>query len=408
MFNQNQKRILFLTGITHFYAHFYMLLFPSLALWIRDDLTMAIDDVLNLGFPMYLAFGVAAPLFGWLGDRLKSRNLLLLMLFGIGLSSIFLSQVKNPFYITLGLAAIGFFASIYHPVGIGLISRCFLKRGKALGNNGIWGNLGIGLAPIYAGVSAYFFDWQTSLLLVGCLAVLLTGLFWLLPFDAQSVYTQNQNTNLNASTKSKKPLVVFGLMLCCMTLLGLCYRGTAVSLPPYFEIKLGSFLNFFSFESFSLKSGESFGATILVSLAYLFGITGQSLGGYLADKMDLRKVYFLFHAITLPFMIGMAFLDGPYLFFAALVYVTFALGMQPIENSLVALLTPEKYRSLAYALKFILVLGVGSFAVKLVGLVAGTQHFDRLFLLQSAFIAGVLILIGAILFYSRKLSFKQG
>ena len=54
-------------------------------------------------------------------------------------------------------------------------------------------------------------------------------------------------------------------------------------------------------------------------------------------------------------------------FFFAMAYMFFMLGMQPIENSLVAVLTPPRLRSTGFGMKFILTFGVGSLAVHLVG-----------------------------------------
>ena len=47
----------------------------------------------------------------------------------------------------------------------------------------------------------------------------------------------------------------------------------------------------------------------------------------------------------------------------------FLLGMQPLENTLVAGLTPVRMRSSAYGMKFILTFGVGAVSVKLIKIV---------------------------------------
>ena len=66
----NNRKILYLCGITHFYSHFYMLMFPSLALWIWRDFHMSLSQTLSLGFAMYMLFGVVALPMGGLADRL--------------------------------------------------------------------------------------------------------------------------------------------------------------------------------------------------------------------------------------------------------------------------------------------------------------------------------------------------
>ena len=47
-------------------------------------------------------------------------------------------------------------------------------------------------------------------------------------------------------------------------------------------------------------------ATITAGLILLPTILGQYFGGFLAERFDLRRAYLLFHAITIPAVLGMA------------------------------------------------------------------------------------------------------
>ena len=67
----------------------------------------------------------------------------------------------------------------------------------------------------------------------------------------------------------------------------------------------------------------------------------------------------------------------------------FLLGMQPLENTLVARLTPPNFLSSAYGMKFILTFGVGALSVKMVGLVKTSWGFPAVY--QS--LAGVSVLL---------------
>ena len=94
---------------------------------------------------------------------------------------------------------------------------------------------------------------------------------------------------------------------------------------------------------------------------------GQIVGGQLADKLPLARGYLLFHGLSLPFLVGLAFLSGYALPICAAGYGFFALGMQPFENSLVARLVPPRWRSIGYGVKFVLTFGVGALSVEYVG-----------------------------------------
>ena len=160
-------------------------------------------------------------------------------------------------------------------------------------------------------------------------------------------------------------------------------------------------------EGVQLTSKHSFGATLLVSGVYLFGVLGQLTGGRVADRLDLRMAYLAFHIVSLPFMVLMSTQTGPVLFGAAMVYVFFSLGMQPIENSLVARLTPNRLRNLAYGLKFVLVLGMGSFSVQLVKWVMTHYSSAHVYTMQVGMIATAILLITLLYALSRKESFRN-
>ena len=49
------------------------------------------------------------------------------------------------------IGVIGFFAAIFHPVGIAMLIRDSNKVGIRLGVNGVWGNMGVAAAPVLTG-----------------------------------------------------------------------------------------------------------------------------------------------------------------------------------------------------------------------------------------------------------------
>ncbi|MCS1408864.1 MAG: hypothetical protein M2R45_02041 [Verrucomicrobia subdivision 3 bacterium] len=401
---QNEHRILFLCGIGHFFAHFYMLMFPSLALWTHQDFQLSLPETLNLGFAMYLLFGFVSLPMGLLADRYGHRPLLVVMFLGLGFSSVAAGLSRSPVIFGVMLAGIGFFASIYHPVGIGLISKCCQNRGHALGNNGVWGNLGIGLAPLCAGLGAYVSDWRIVYLIVGVVVAVVGVVLWRLQIDEEPI----PRTNALSPGATGRHLSYFALMLVSMCLLGLCYRGTVVSIPAYFKEHIHFLGRLLQWEGeVVVSASQSFGTTLLVSGIYLFGIFGQMTGGRLADRLDLRMAYLIFHACALPFMVLMGVLSELPLFLVGLGYLFFSLGMQPIENSLVARLTPNHLRSLAYGLKFILVLGVGAFAVKIVRWVLNHHEPQLVYFIQSGLILSVILLVAVIYWLSRRESFRN-
>ena len=379
-------------------------MFPSLALWAHKEFQLGLPETLNLGFTMYLLFGLVSLPMGLLADRYGHKQLLVAMFMGLGVSSIAAGFSRGPGIFALLLASIGFFASIYHPVGIGLISKTCHNRGRALGNNGVWGNLGIGLAPLCAGLGAYLTDWRIVYIVVGVMVFGVGVVLWRMKIDEKPVV----RTGAVEPGTTGRHLSYFALMLVSMCLLGLCYRGTVVSIPAYFEAQIHFLGNLMRWDTdLSVSASHSFGTTLLVSGIYLFGIFGQMTGGRLADRMDLRLAYLSFHLCALPFMVLMGVLTELPLFMVGMGYLFFSLGMQPIENSLVARMTPNHLRSMAYGLKFILVLGMGAFAVKMVRWVLTHREPQLVYFIQGGLIATVLILVSLLYRVSRDESFRN-
>ena len=76
---------------------------------------------------------------------------------GIGLSAVLAGFTNNPLQMAFGLAAIGVFAAIYHPVGIAMVIEGE-GNGLASGFKRGWGNMGVAGAPLVTGLF-----WQNTI-----------------------------------------------------------------------------------------------------------------------------------------------------------------------------------------------------------------------------------------------------
>ena len=137
------------------------------------------------------------------------------------------------------------------------------------------------------------------------------------------------------------------------------------------------------------------------SLIYVVGILGQILGGKIADRYDLRWMYLAFHAFSLPFIILMGLVSQELLVISAAIYIFFSLGMQPIENSLVARYTPSRWRSTGYGIKFILVFGIGALSVYLVGWIKEAWDLSAVYLFAGGLVVLLLLSIALLIWASR-------
>jgi MFS family permease len=152
-------------GIGHFFAHLLMLLYPTVVLVIEGRWGMSYGELLSLSLGGFVLFGLGALPAGWLGDRWSAEHMMVVFFVGTGGATISAGLADRP--IALGLAAIGLFGSIYHPVGTAWLIRNAANRGRALGWNGISGSIGLAAAPFVAGALAQIISWRAAFVIPG-------------------------------------------------------------------------------------------------------------------------------------------------------------------------------------------------------------------------------------------------
>ena len=396
--NPNERKILTTTCFGHFMSHFNMLMFPALVLPLMGMYDMDLSHVLALSFWMYLLFGVTALPWGLVSDRVGAKPLLLLFYTGAGLCGLAAGFfIDSPGAFSLCLAGIGIFSGIYHPAGLGLISRGISKMSMALGYNGMAGNAGLAAAPILAGIINHFYGIQTAFIFLGCLNLTGTVIMLLLPVIEPA---RNEKTE---SQGSMRLMLSFAVLCICMMLGGVAYRSVTVILPAYLELGNPALLDWISRLPW-MPASRNVAATALSSSVFMVGMFGQFLGGVTAERFEPRRGYLVFHVLALPMVLAMAYTTDVSLLLITMGYMLFLLGMQPIENTLVAKLTPDKVRDSAYGTKFILTFGVGAFAVYLVGWVKEVWSFPAVFVAMAIVSLATVLSILLLMRVTRKIS----
>lgn len=387
-FSPEEHRILLITCPGHFFTHFFTLAFPAIAIPLTTAFDMPLEDVVKLSFWMYLLFGVLALPVGLAADRWRAKPMLVSGIAIMGAGLIVAGAFPNPTVMTAALAFVGVGASIYHPAGLALISRTVRQRGVAMGVNGVFGNLGIALAPLVTGFFSWVFGWQTALIVMGSIGIVTAA--WLQTFHVDETLRPAAKPVVHDGVPAREMARYFVILCVALVLGGIAYRGNMLLLPAYLELKTTFLANLL--DRLPISRGQStatFAATVLSSLVLFGGLFGQMVGGRLADKIELRRAYLFFHAASFPFILAMAFSGNVVLVACAVAYEFFSLGMQPIENSLIAGITPDRWRSTSYAIKFMLTFGVGAFVVHLIAPIKQAYSIEMVY----TFLAGVVFLL---------------
>lgn len=344
--------------IGHSYSHIFMLLYPTVVLALEKEFGMSYGELLVLMTLGNVLFGVAALPAGWLGDRWSAAGMMAVFFVGTGLASILTGLMNGPVGIAVGLTLIGLFASIYHPVGMAWLVRNAQNRGRALGVNGVFGSLGVAGAALIAGVLTDLIGWRAAFIIPGAISVG-TGIALVALIRAGRVVDTRADVKPQAVKPGRDAMVrTFVVLSLTMLCTGLIFQTLSTAMPKIFAERVAG-----------LTGGTAAGAGLLVSVAYLFGMAGQLLGGHLADRYSMRTVYILVYVCQIPVMFAAAAMAGPPLFGLVVLAVLFNTIGIPVENSLLSHYSPEKWRGTAFGAKFVLALGVSALGVPLVAFI---------------------------------------
>ena len=307
----NEKKILLFPVASHFLFHFYEIAFPALAIPLTLSLNMSLKDVLELGFPMYLMFGLCALPWGFFADHFSNRLALMIGFFGCAAGSFLTALSSTPAGILWSLAVVGLFSCICHPAGMGLISHTAKNRGAALGFFSVAGTIGLIVGPFLAGLMNWLAGWKVAYAVMGIVSLLWGVALIFIKIDETPLVQENA-VGSGGANNNAFPLGTVILFFWIVTLGGLVYRINIVALPAYLEFKAG-FLAAALHDLLNIPTvaaTTTMAAAALTSVIYIAGIFGQIYGGKIADRYELRRLYIVFNAAILPLALLMAFLSG--------------------------------------------------------------------------------------------------
>jgi FSR family fosmidomycin resistance protein-like MFS transporter len=343
------------SSLGHSLTHLLMLLYPTVVLVLEREWHLPYGQLLTLAVASQLLYGFGALPAGWLGDRWSATGMMVVFFIGSGIAAILTGFADSPLGLALGLGLIGLFASIYHPVGTAWMVRNAANRGKALGINGLFGSVGVGIAAIVAGALSDLFSWRAAFFVPGLLSLVLGAA--MLACILSGALTETKSDRAPQPEAGRAEIMrVFWVLSFTMFATGIIYQTAVVALPKLFAERLGQDL-----------STTSIGALVSV----VFGITAlaQVAGGHLADRWPMRSLYVGGYLLLVPLMALVMLTTGlPMLLIVTLALVV-QVGSVPTENALLAHYTPARWRATAYGAKFVLALGLSALSLPLVGTV---------------------------------------
>ena len=344
-------------NIGHFLDHFMMLIFAKAAFDAGRHFGLNYDEIIIYGTLGLFLFGAAAPLAGWLADKYSRSLIIIIYPFGVSLGAFLCFLSSSPIMLGFSIGVIGFFAAIFHPVGIAMLIRDSNKVGIRLGVNGVWGNMGVAAAPVLTGFIILNSNWQLSFL-VPSLICLIFGIAQLRGF--KEIDIKEEKTKQKTSNGLVEGWKIVLLSLTMTTLAGGFIFGSLTFLiPRIFEVNL---------------SGISVDIAItglLAGIVYAIASLSQVGVGYLIDRYS-PKIILGFVGIGQFLLIYLSSLYIDYaLFFVMLMAMFFVFGQVPITDAILVRYVDDQWRARILSVKFLINLCAGASVLPLVSLFLG-------------------------------------
>src|SRR5438876_8997898 len=223
----------------HALDHYVMLIFPTVVIGLEIVYGRSYAELIALGTPAFLAFGVFSLPAGWLGDRWSRRNMMAVFYAGCGLSLVAAGLAPNLVVLAVALTALGLFAAIYHPVGTAMLIQHATLRGRSLAFDGVCGNLGAALAAGLTAALVAGFGWRAAFLVPGVLC-LGTAVLYLCLVPNEGRKEARRATVADVPLGAALAATIFALFVVIALCAGLVFNIVAVALPKILDERLGA------------------------------------------------------------------------------------------------------------------------------------------------------------------------
>ena len=383
-------------NIGHLLDHFVMLIFAKAAFDAGREFGLNYEEIIVYGTLGVILFGAAAPLAGWLADKYSRAILITVYPFGLGLGAIMASLSQSTEMLGISLGVMGFFAAIYHPVGIAMLTKRPGKVGLRVGINGVWGNMGVAAAPILTGFLIAYADWRLGFIIPAILCFCF-GLFQLFAFvEDESAINKTNKSNIKALSFSSFgegwKMVLFALSITTLSG-GFIFGALTFLIPRLFEV------NMVQISSDVAITG------VLAGLVYGVASFSQIGTGWLVDKVPAKYVLSAMGLGQLIFIyIASQSLDYS-LLFMMLAAMIFVFGQVPITDVVLVKYIKDSWRGRVLSIKFMINLSAGASVLPITSLLL-KNGYNFSFVLQCLAIISIFIIISGLLLPNKETNFK--
>lgn len=380
--NQSRNVIRYVNA-AHVIDHMFMLIFPAAVLGMTGVFNLDYAALIGLSLGGFIAFGACSLPAGWLGDHWSRRQMMLLFFFGVGASAILTGLSNSPAMLVIGLTLMGVFAAIYHPVGTAMLVAYAENRGREIGINGMWGNLGVAFSALVTGLLVAHFGWRSAFIVPGVVAIVL-GIGFALQVREEPIPLRAHMPLKGTGGQRISMAMVFGVLALATATGGVVFNATTMTYPKLFQERLHELF----------ASPQTLG--LVVSLAYAFGAVAQLSIGRVLHRFSLKWPFIALTLCQAPLLFGLAHAEGWWVIMLGAGFMFVVFGQVTVNDAMVANFVAPQWQSRVFALRYCLSFGASATAIPLIAFIEPRQGLMGLYLILAGF--AVLTFAAALVF----------
>lgn len=390
-----QKIDFFFLNAGHFFDHFLILIFATVAMAIATDRQvdivgvssewqMTYADLIPFAVAGFTAFGLCSVPAGWIADKWSRPGMIAIFFVGMGAATVLAALASTPWQLAAAILVIGVFGAIYHPVGIAMVVQGRDKTGMAIAMNGVFGNLGVASAPLVTLLIIEQFGWRAAFVVPGlvCMAFGAAYMVFLriahVRADTYKTAGAKPVSGAAALDLDRRTLIrVFGIIFFTAALGSFIFQSTTFALPKIFDERLaglassGKEIGWWSFAVFAAAS------------------VAQLIVGYMVDKHSVRLVFAAVAGGQAVLFAVMVNLTGMPALVVGVAFMLVVFGQIPINDVLIGRIAKSEWRSRAYSARYIISFAVMATTVPAISALHGNWGFYALFAVMAV-LAGLI------------------
>jgi MFS family permease len=337
-----RRQIIFINA-AHTLNHYGLLILATAVLGIVQQAPEAFGrdygPILALGTAMFVLYGLGALPMGWLAERVGRKALMSAFFLGVGVSMLVAGFATSPIPLGVALAFMGAFSAIYHPIGTAmLVEAAGTRVGRAVGINGVFGNLGVALAPVVTALLAARLGWHFAFVVPGVIALVLGLLYLREPaFDTAKAAGPQKPFPVIPPAIVRRAVAV---LLTIAAVSGLIFNAFTLLLPKLMEERLATSPDLLPVVG------------LLAFLATLCGGLTQFTVGSMIDQRTLKSIFLPLALVLVPAMALLAYADGWVVLPLSALIAASVFGQVTVNETMTARYVAPALRTKLYSIRF--------------------------------------------------------